>query len=284
MYDIATTGWLRPSQTLEGNRLKFGLEVLNAADPSATDFLKEVDRAVCHIRNKWHNNLFLALSGGMDSEMVAEALVRNGIFFTPVLLDIDGYNKEELWWAERWCAKNGMQPVRLKADVVKLISFMEQRCVPQYVTSNLGGYINVFLADYVKKAFNGALITGCGDPTINPAGIYKEGELVEDPEFFYWDIDVLLDIMRPGQHPRSVISYFPDTLHAYVWGYNSELTEQEAKAALYGIPVRPKVDVFDKVPEWNKFLATMGRFVVTQNLKIGTKQEFLNWLTKEDSQ
>jgi hypothetical protein len=247
----------------------------------ATDFHKEIDKAVCHIANTHPKRLFLAFSGGMDSEYVANALLRNKIQFTPLLLDIGRHNVDELWYAEHWCRTNNIEPYRISADPAKLLSFIEQYCVPKYLTVNLGGYINVFLADYVKKAHDGVLVTGCGDPTVNPAGIYTHDKVIDDPTFYYWDIDVLLSVLRPGEHPRSVISYFPDTLHSYVYNYNTQLTEQEAKAEMYDITIRPKIDVFEKVPRWIEYMSGMNRYIQTVNYKIGNKQQFLNWLTGE---
>lgn len=282
IYDPKSSGWLNSWQTLKGNRIQFNLEVVEPASETTTNFHVEVDRAVCHIANTMHKRRFLALSGGMDSEYVADALVRNKIDFTPVLLSIDGYNAGELWYAEHWCKKNNITPIRITADTVKLLKFIETVCVPKYLTVNLGGYINVFLADYIKQAYGGILITGCGDPTINPSGIYHEGKVQEtDPEFYYWDIDLALDILRPGEHPRAVISYFPDTLYSFVHNYKIELTEQENKAIMYDIPIRPKLDVFDQVPEWTKYMADMCRFTCTDNFKLGTKYQTLNWLTKK---
>jgi hypothetical protein len=282
IYDPKSEGWLKSWQTLEGNQINFNLEVTTAASEYATDFHKEIDKAVCHIGNTMHKRRFLALSGGMDSEYIANALVRNKIEFTPVLLSIDNYNAGELWYAEHWCKKNNITPIRITADTKKLLNYIEAQCVPKYLTVNLGGYINVFLADYISNAYSGILITGCGDPTVNPSGIYHEGKVTEeDPNFYYWDIDIVLDILRPKQHPRAVISYFPDTLHSYVHNYKIELTEQENKAIIYDIPIRPKLDVFDKVPEWTKYMSDMCRFTRTNNFKLGTKYQTLNWLTKK---
>lgn len=279
MYEM--TDWLRPKQELVGNKIKFSVELLQTANPEATDFHYEIDRALCHIRNNNRGVIYLALSGGLDSEYIANALVRNKIFFKPLLLDINNYNEDELWWAKRWCMSNNIEPTIVHVDPEKILTYIEKTYLKEYLTFNLGGYVNIFLADYVKKINSDAiLLTGCGDPSINPADIYRDNfQIDEDPDFYYWDIDLLMGIIRPGQHPISTIAYFPETLYSFIYNYNTKVSEQDAKSQMYGIPPRPKVDVYGKVPGWLAFNREMSRFLTMDNHKVGTKKQFLTWLT-----
>ena len=144
--------------------------------------------------------------------------------------------------------------------------------------------MNIFIADYVKKCYDGIMIAGSGDFTINggdsfgTSGGDNDADLGE-PVFYYWDIEIVLDHLRPGQHPRSTIGYFPETLNSWLQNYDINLTEQEAKSRMYDIPIRPKVDVFSMVPDWVKFFSDIKQFVQFTNHRAGTKAEATKWLT-----
>lgn len=273
--------WLISTQKLSGNRVSLHLTVDRPADESCTDFHKEMDKSVCHVMNTFHKPKFLALSGGMDSEYVANALLRNKILFTPILLKINNYNSSELWYAEHWCKTNNIKPIVLTADPKKILDYIKTKVSKEFLTRNIGGFVNVFLADYVQSKYDGVLLTGSGDPTINPAGIYIDNK--PSDIFYYWDVDVVLDLIRPKQHPRGMISYFPETLYSYIHNYDTSLTEQEAKAKLYNIPIRPKIDVFDMVPEWTEYMVDMQKYVMFENYYMGTKEQALKWLTKKET-
>ena len=107
IYNIEYPGWANPKQTIKGNEIKFEIELVDYADSTAIDFHLEMDRAMCHMANAYTSPIYLAISGGLDSEYVANVLKRNKIHFVPISLKFDDYNNEELKWAERWCKKNG---------------------------------------------------------------------------------------------------------------------------------------------------------------------------------
>lgn len=71
------------------------------------------------------NNIFLYLSGGLDSEFVAINLIRSGVSFTPVIfrwLSKDGTvrNEFDISYAFKFCEKNKLRPIVRDVDVESL--------------------------------------------------------------------------------------------------------------------------------------------------------------------
>ena len=65
--------------------------------------------------------LYIALSGGVDSELTARIFVKNNIPFTPVIVKIDGLNNIETWYAEYWCHINNITPIILNYSIKEII-------------------------------------------------------------------------------------------------------------------------------------------------------------------
>ena len=278
MYLIGEKGWLTASQKIVDATVCLDLKANIKADPTQTDFHKQSDRVACHIANSFPSIPCLALSGGLDSEYVAETLKRNKIDFTPIILKINNLNEPEFKYAEEWCSKNNILPHVVNISPEKLLARLQVSIRDEFLTTNLGGFINVYLADYAKAKFDSYLITGSGDPTTNPYGVYSE----EPPlnTFYYWDVDLMTDILRPGQHAHPFISYNPNMLYSYMYNYDTTLPEQKAKSKLYQIPYREKSEVFSLIPGLNQMCTNQAKFLKTKNFMFGSKQDTLNFLTK----
>lgn len=280
--------WLKSYQLLKGNHVDFQVEVLQYADPTRTDFHREIDLGLRQMADEFaHRPLYLALSGGLDSEYVGNSLIRNKIPFTPVLMRIGTYNDLEVCHAEYWCKRNNIKPYLITVDPVKLLNKLKATLLKEWITCNLGGLINVMIADYVETKYNGALVAGSGDCTVHTseaAWLSNDGTVasVKDPVFYYWDADVVLEHLRPGRHPCSTISYFPETLYSWIYNYDTNLTEQESKSQLYDIPVRPKADMFELSPEYRKFFLDLGNIARFTNFRAGTQQKAIKWLTESN--
>ena len=282
IYNTEYSGWASPKQTIKGNEIKFELELMDYADSAATDFHLEMNRSMCHMANTYASPIYLALSGGLDSEYVANVLKHNKIQFVPISLNFDNYNNEELKWAERWCKKNGYTQYVVNVSPSRFLQYSVTNYHKEYLTNNIGCYVNMFLADYVEKKHNGVLLTGDGDPG-GTWGYNKTGSSINknlEQTFNYWDVDFILQITRNGKHPRSAFSYFPNTVHSYMYCLNDKEEEQHAKSTLFDIELREKVDAFSDIPEWKKYYSDLMKYIKCKNLNIGSKQQALAWLNR----
>lgn len=181
-----------------------------------------------------YDNLYLGLSGGYDSEFVANALLRNKIPFTPIIFK--DYYTREVDYAIHFCRQNKLDPVIIEKNMmddyfVKILT---------KVTNTLPGKdcfsaINVILGSIVKKN-NGHLIIGSGVTTCDPPYPEPTGNMTE-----FNIADFYLDIVFNDQHPSAFFTYTPEIFYAFQKNINVNLPIQEAKAVLYNLNFRPKI-------------------------------------------
>ena len=91
---------------------------------------------------KTHNNIFVSLSGGADSEYTLQSFVRNDIIVTPIIVETTG-NQIELVEAYRICNELNLKPTILSIDdddylrwyhkIVKTISGYGIYCIPSII-------------------------------------------------------------------------------------------------------------------------------------------------------
>lgn len=266
--DVGSQSWckvkLSPGQ--------FDLEVTQPAKKLYSNFNDAADYTISKLVDEWSNRpLYLALSGGSDSEYVANTLVRNKIKFTPYIFKIPGINDEESWYAEWWCYKNAVTPIR---EIVCLEDFQKNiwmKYLPQLKNARLTGYIiNLYIADQVSD-LKGYCITGVGD--IN----------LDDQLFFCDVVDFAGDLFRTGQHPSGFYMYTPEVAASYLYQFDMSLDEQMNKMNFYQISPRPKFHIHDKLFSNNQQIAKIfklrdQREDLSNPFFYGTKQQTLELL------
>jgi hypothetical protein len=108
---------------LQRRKQKENLRVIfNQKADKIAPFDQVCDQTAQEIYNQ-HKNLYVALSGGCDSENVANTFYRNKIPFTPIILIYDNVNHQdqmlESWYAIQWCKKHNIEPwIILSKDFV----------------------------------------------------------------------------------------------------------------------------------------------------------------------
>jgi hypothetical protein len=177
--------------------------------------------------------LYLSLSGGLDSELVARTFVRCRIPFTPIILKIDDINYAESWYAEYWCRQNNITPIRLNLTVDEYYTNILRKYTKElHNTHILGIAISLYIADYVS-ALGGYFVNGTGDINYN----------FEEKKFYCEMVDFPTDVYRPGQHPSSFFMYTPEVALSYIYQFDPSVEEQENKLSFYKpILIRPKLD------------------------------------------
>jgi hypothetical protein len=182
-----------------------------------------------------YKNIYLCLSGGIDSEYAATVLLRNKIPFVPVILDAD-FSRTEVQYAYKFCRSNRIAPQvidytgssghhRLIKDLAAIAYSlkvpMDQGLIPNLIASLLP---------------NANILTGYGDPfavnTTSSIGNVNE----------FYDHDYYLHLS--GEHPGAFFSYTPELLRAMVAEMDTTKNIQDAKEQLYNIGWRPKAEPF----------------------------------------
>lgn len=180
------------------------------------------------------DNLHLAFSGGYDSELVANVLLRNSIPFTPVIWR-DLYSRESDF-ALHWCRKHNVTPRVINGNVLdENLRKMLRKIASRFKSQDDLGAIPMMIARLIEKE-NGSLITGTG---ITASGGLEYPNIMSS--FTEWQKnEILVDMLYP-KHPGSFFFYTPEILLAYAKEVDRTLPTQEAKAILYETSFRPKI-------------------------------------------
>lgn len=219
--------WFSVKVTEDDFQLKFN----RRAHTLYQNFDEAADEAAKLLHSEWFDKpLFLALSGGVDSECVAETLRRNKILFTPIIVKITGVNDLETWYAEYWCYKNCITPVVLTYTPVE---FAEQTVkffpnLLQVKCHNLTAILIVY--EYAKNN--------------NGYGLYSGGDInfdLDRKEFFCASLDFISNLVDAGKNPTSFFMYTPELALSYVNQFVVFRDEQYNKLAFYNVSPRPKI-------------------------------------------
>jgi len=219
---------------------------INRRAKTLIDFDRACDLAASEIYDS-HKNLYLALSGGSDSEYVADCLVRNGIPFTPIILNYTHVKhndqRYESWYARAWCKKHNITPMFV--DMGDYAQSADEKQKFALIKPRLSGTVPTigFLSNLVKQ-HGGKLVTGYQLEYYpdHEQMTYLEPQLGSYHGFVMEESDLYLETLYPNEHPWALFYWSPETMAGFVSAWNTELTMQENKSAIYKTSLRPKFD------------------------------------------
>lgn len=209
----------------------FCLKVNNHSSHVYTDFGDATDYTANLLLSEWNNKpLYLALSGGLDSECVANSLVRNRIPFTPVILKIGDVNRLETWYAEYWCYANNITPLVIEYTSNSFAAKCRQFAKKSIHLRNFFQTAVYILYEKVEQ-LGGYCINAAGDINLDS----------ETGKFYCQSLDFASDLLGYN-HPSSFFMYTPEIALSYINQFNEKLGEQYNKLRFYGVTPRPKID------------------------------------------
>lgn len=221
----------------EPERSYFGVQFKHTYQPKNLDFQQAADYTAQIIAERY-DNLYLGLSGGLDSEFVAEVFYRNKIPFTPIV-GISSYNNDHCY-ALNWCRLHQITPVVFDFD-----DYQEQYFLAgaEFVKQNriyAHGISLVLLLNNIVKEKQGHLVVG--EPSL-PQLTVSYGEPITDTfDMYYFQFG--LEFSRANA-PGAFFSYTPEILLAQARELDITLDDSSAKSDLYQIPYRPKISSDD---------------------------------------
>lgn len=208
------------------------------------DFDAACDQAAGEIYDT-HKNLYLGLSGGADSEYVANCFHRNGIPFTPIILQ---YNlatsrdqEYESWYAKQWCKRNNIEPLVVNMDNY-VASEHEKNVYLQLKPRVLGGAVTSGFLKKIVEELGGNLLSGfqieyypdCEQMT------YLEPQLGDYNGFVFEESDYYIETLGGTQHPWAFFYWSPEVLAGFVNSWDPNKTMTENKSSIYKTAHRPK--------------------------------------------
>lgn len=225
-YDAGHQNWCSVQLTPE----QFNFRVNRKAE-KIIPFHRACDQAALLLRSDWPNKpLYLCFSGGVDSEVVANALFRNRIEFVPFILEVENTNQAEVWFAHHWCKKHNVTPLVYQMSAQEF----ENKVLPYLNmiknTHQNGTAINLWMADYIAN-LGGYCVTAVGDINFDS----------DKKVFFNNVVDWIGDVFDAGKHPSGFLSYTPELAASYVREFDTALDEQYNKLNFYNVSARPKM-------------------------------------------
>lgn len=177
---------------------------------------------------KQYDKLFLALSGGADSDSVCQILFEHGVNFTPILIDTPA-NKKELQYAYKTCDRLGITPHIISMSYRELINYYIKKIYP--INGNgINVIANIKCAEYALEK-QGKLVTG-----VNIIGGDENGEVFPG----VYEFDFYLDLWFGENFEIPFHLYSIELVNATIKFINKQ-TEPKFKADLYDIEYREKM-------------------------------------------
>lgn len=261
------------------------------------DIVKASDDVAIDIANTY-DNLYVGMSGGIDSEWVAKTFQRNNIPFTPIIYEAEDLMSADTWWARKWCEENGYTPIVIKEYVFKFVKGIIEFSRANCLRTPGGPYMMSRLVRYVNDQ-GGHLVTGAGFPEVFPdpnisymAGRFIDNKLanpdgsVKNAGWLLHEADFTLTKVLEG-HPWNFLSWTPDIVLSYI-AARGQGTSEFNKATIFDCLPRPKAigipDAFwkGKNPFVEKWLRTKNRVGTSEVDFIGSTEQLTAILTSGD--
>ena len=271
---------------LPARKLKENLKVeIKKQAQSLLPFEKACDLVAEEIYSQ-HKNLYLGLSGGSDSENIANVLLRNKIPFVPVILEynhiMDPPRVNENWWAKQWCRKNQITPLIVYSTDYMETTLEKQRFL-DIKPRLIGGPPTAGLMLDAVEEREGQLITGYQleyYPDYDQM-TYLEPQLGEYIGFVVEESDLYLETLVSNRHPWGFYYWTPEIMASFVHQWDTNLNMQENKSEIYKTSLRPKIGYppgyYKKSTQREQVIKNFGTLDCAL---LGTKEALLKKLVK----
>ncbi len=224
-------------------------------------------------------NVYVAMSGGCDSEYVAKSFKAAGVPFTAIMMTCKGYFSIGEWYVEKWCHENTVTLIKFEVDPHKLLAYGQKTLFKIRGINWFGITVNL-LANEVER-LGGYMVTGAL-PSYYPDP--KLGLVKVDAEFkrtfrgFMFDeSDFYIELINPDKHPWAFFYWSPEMLASIIYHWDTTQPVENNKWRMFDLLPRPKlngVETFthnflaNTIPEYtDMFLWTL----INKKLRWGTR-------------
>lgn len=232
-----------------------------------------IDHTVESITSKY-DNLYVALSGGIDSEFIAKTLHERGIKFIPVILDFT-LNSAEIWYAYYWCYKNNITPHTIKIpinEVSEKFSAIATKTNEPFICA-----VDFIIEEYVSSN-NGHLLCGGSEPFDRDLVFSDRMIRTTSDDLDMCSYEFALDTAFPNKHPNGFLVHTPELLFSIVRDLDYSKPVQIAMSEYYGVAPRPKLPYIFNVGLDQKMLNNaiqINSTIQADSIIIGDKNYFL---------
>jgi hypothetical protein len=253
------------------------------------------NNAIIDIYETYNKKIYLAMSGGVDGEYIANSLFKLKIDFTPIIVTLNKENSLDTWWAFRWCKNHNIEPHIINIDEDQYVNLIINNGKKYCSIMSSGTVTTSVILEYVNKK-NGTLLTGMGfnelyipDPIMHEEELDKtlyneEGKMKEG--YLQSEVDILKIIESEGQHPITVLNWNPEITLSYIAARDPNLTTEENRFKIYNCLPRPKMGLpidIRKTYRINKkyknFAELTKNIGTTKSYYLGTTEQLIDLLS-----
>lgn len=226
--------------------------------PSGPTEVVPMDVAADNVARDIYSNykkIFVAMSGGIDSEYVAKVLKRLDIPFTPIIFEVGTLNELDAWWAYKWCKENKITPIVINVpgeDFVDGVVAINKK----FCTRTAGGPFAMSKCAEIARKEGGILLTGAAfieyfpDVNLNylTVGNYKDATLhdqngvINKFGYIFHEPDIINHMILQDM-PFNFLSWTPEIVLAYMAARDMSKTSEEVKAEMFNCHPRPKMGI-----------------------------------------
>jgi hypothetical protein len=269
-------------------------------DPQAPAEIVSVEVAGNRVAQELYDvykNIYVAMSGGIDSEWVANCFHRQGIPFTPIIYEAEDLQYMDTHWAIQWCERNNITPIIYK-DSIPEFSKRIVSIASKFCTKQAGGPATLRpLTEFVEQR-GGYLVTGAAFPEYYPdpnLGYLKykvqdiklfdsQGNAIINNGWIIHESDIMHAIYSCKDHPFNFLSWNPEILLSYIHARDNTKNSEYNKCNIFNCIERPKLmgtpKYFWRHDPLVSQLNRIGYRVGTSEIEyLGTTEELINFLT-----
>jgi hypothetical protein len=190
-----------------------------------------------------YKNIYVAMSGGADSEYVAKSFKAAGVPFKAITMTSRMNMFFGEWYVDRWCRENNVELIKLEVSAEELLEYGKNTLVRIKGISWFGVTVNL-VANEVER-LGGYMVTGA-IPSYHPdpaLGIDKAEQGFDQTfrGFMFDESDFYIELVNPGKHPWAFFYWSPEMLASVVSAWDTTKTGEDNKANLFGGIPRPKL-------------------------------------------
>lgn len=268
--------------------------------PSVARDIDSVGDEIAQELYETYGNIYVGVSGGIDSEWVAKCFLRQKIPFTPIIYEADDLNAMDTWWAHKWCDDNAVTPVIIKESLMAFTVGMFKLSSAMCLKTPGGPYMMSKLHRYVKDQ-GGNLVLGSGFPEYFPdpnlsymQDLHRDPKLcnpdgsVKNSGWLLHEADIAIQMLIGKDNPCwNFLSWRPDIVLSYV-SLREHGTSEFNKSKIFNCLPRPK-NIGIPVQFWRGRSSAMNKWRVLKSWTgnsevdyIGTTEQLKAILTQGD--
>ena len=272
---------------------------LNPREPAKIVSMETAARNAIEDIGQTYNGkkIFVAMSGGIDSEYVAATLFDMNIEFVPIIIEIEKHNQIDAWWAHKWCRDNNIEPLIVQMSVLQYLSSTVEYSKKFYSKKTQGAGQMALCYDIVQKN-NGVLIAGCGfhelyipDPIMPDEA--KDPTLQNKIGYLFNETDISKQRAAPDM-PVSFFNWSPEITLSYIAHRDPNLTTEENRFKIFKLNPRPKIGLpnFNYntlknlsnpiITRYGQLVALYPHLGTSDSYYLGTTEDLIKTLTKEE--